>query len=345
MSNNYLDMLNKLKFNSSVGEKQKTNTTDPNMLTTYTKQFADKNPEYSIRVRLLFDMERGDPNPVCRNWHQFKSAKDGSWISIDCPQGRCPICNATYTVWGTGDAFAQDKLKEDRFMRSQTWYLNCYVIDNPVDPSQNGTVKIIKLNKPIMDVFKRATSGRDARRFGNNIFRLDDEGNTLVISIKDVRGQGGKRYPSFTDTYFADSEDSKADVANINDAMIEQIYSKTFNLGTYFKKSTPEEAEAVFKEHVYPAFADILDGGAKAAPVAESKVETPVSKPERKAPPMPTVPIRQTADDLDDDDLPFAAPDEPKVEEKKEPPAPTKDKATSDAEVNRLMDEYGIGSI
>jgi hypothetical protein len=301
MSNNYLDVLNKLKFNPNAGDKQKIGSADPNILTTYSKQFADKNPEYEIRIRLLFDMERSDPNPAVRNWHSFKSAKDGSWIGINCPAGRCPICNATFSVWSTGDAFAQDRLKKDRFMRSQNWYLNCYVVDNPVDPSQNGSVKIVKLNKPIMDVFKRATSGRDAKRFGNNIFRLDDGGNTLVISIKDVRGQGGDRYPNFTDTYFADAEDCKSDVASITDDMIEQIYKKTFNLGTYFKRSTPEEAEAVFREHVYPAFADILGGEKTTKPITEkAAVQEP---PRRKDPPMPTKPIADTS--IDDDELPF----------------------------------------
>lgn len=345
MSNNYLDMLNKLKFNSNVGEKQKTDSADPNVLQLYTRPYADKNPEYAIRVRLLFDMERGDPNPVVRNWHNFKSAKDGSWIGIDCPQGRCPICNGTYTVWSSGDAFAQDRLKKDRFMRNQTWYINCYVIDNPVNPSQNGTVKILKMNKPIMEVFKRATSGRDARRFGNNIFRLDEEGNTLVISIKDVRGQDNSRYPNFTDTYFADAEDSKDDVKNISDEMIDQIYSKTFNIGTYFKRSTVEEAEKIFKEHVYPAFVDILGGSDQPAnppppsAVVEQKTEEP---PKRKAPPMPTKPI---AADIEDDDLPFAPAPKDEPEAPKPPPAPTKDKATTDQEVDKLMSEYGLGDL
>ena len=336
-------MLNKLKFNSNVGEKQKTDSADPNALQLYTRPYADKNPEYTIRVRLLFDMERGDPNPVVRNWHNFKSAKDGSWIGIDCPQGRCPICNGTYTVWSSGDAFAQDRLKKDRFMRNQTWYINCYVIDNPVNPSQNGTVKILKMNKPIMEVFKRATSGRDARRFGNNIFRLDEEGNTLVISIKDVRGQDNSRYPNFTDTYFADAEDSKDDVKNISDEMIDQIYSKTFNLGTYFKRSTVEEAEKVFKEHVYPAFVDILGGDnhsvAQAKPAAAPE-EKPAEAPKRKAPPMPTKPIDA---DLQDDDLPFDP--EPEKEAPKPSPTPTKDKPTTDSQVDDLMKEYGIGDL
>ena len=343
MSNNYLDMLNKLKFNSTVGEKQKVDSGDNNILQLYTRQFADKNPEYSIRVRLLFDMERGDPNPIVRNWHNFKSAKDGSWVAIDCPQGRCPICNGTFTVWGSGDALAQDRLKKDRFMRSQTWYINCYVIDNPVNPSQNGTVKLLKMNKPIMDVFKRATSGRDARRFGNNVFRHDEEGNTLVISIKDVRGQDGSRYPNFTDTYFADAEDSKDDVKTISDEMVEQIYAKTFNLSTYFKRSTVEEAEKIFKEHVYPAFVDILGGEDKSSVqvkqvVSESK---PVEVQKRKSPPMPTKPIDT---DLQDDDLPFdPVPD--KETEEKPVPAPTKDKPTTDAQVDDLMKEYGIGDL
>ena len=345
-SNNYLDVLNKLKFNSTVGEKQKVSSADPNMLVLYRAPFADKNPEYEIRLRFLFDMERGDPNPICRNWHNFKSAKDGVFMSIDCPDGRCPICNGTYRVWQSGDAFAQDRLKKDRFMRNQTWYINCYVINNPVEPSQNGTVKILKMNKPIMEVFKRATSGRDAKRFGNNIFRLDEQGNTFVMAIKDVRGVGGQRYPQFSDSYFAEAEDCADDVKGINDDAIDRIYGNTFNLGTYFKKSTVEEAQKVFDEHVYPAFSDILGEGKDQQPAAPAQEKAEV-KPvqERRAPPMPTKPIK---DDLEDDDLPFDKPDDtppPAPEKAKKEPTPTKDKATSDEQVDDLLKEYGIGNL
>lgn len=354
-SNNYLDVLNKLKFNSAVGEKQKTSSADPNMLVLYRAPFADKNPEYEIRVRFLFDLSRGDPNPVCRNWHNFKSAKDGVFMSINCPEGRCPICNGTYRVWQSGDAFAQERLKKDRFMRDQTWYINCYVINNPVEPSQNGTVKIMKLNKPILEVFKRATSGRDAKRFGNNIFRLDQEGNTFVLAIKDVRGVGGQRYPQFSDSYFADAEDCADDVKDITDENIDQIYKKTFNLATYFKRPTTEEAQKVFEEHIYPAFADILGATEKPAPAPaaeEKKVEEVApAQPQRRAPPMPTKPVSADLDD-EDDELPFDPIEEkaPVAEKKPEPkqnktPAPTKDKATTDAKVNDLLAEYGIGNL
>lgn len=346
-SSNYLDVLNRLKFNSTVGEKQKTSSADPNMLVTYRAQFADKNPEYEIRVRFLFDMERGDPNPSCRSWHNFKSAKDGNFMSIDCPEARCPICNGTYKVWQSGDAIAQDRLKKDRFMRNQTWYMNCYVVSNPVEPSQNGTVKIIKMNKPIMEIFKRATSGRDAKRFGNNIFRLDSEGNTFVMTIKDIRGVGGQRYPQFTDSYFADAEECTDDVKNITDEDVEKIYSNTFNLATYFKKSTVEEAQRVFDEHIRPAFADILGGPAAPAPVQSQPVQKEEAPVARKAPPMPTKPIK---DDLDDDDLPFAEPDKDEPAEVEQPrkkpePKPTKDEPTTDKQVDDLMKEYGIGDL
>lgn len=332
MSSNYLDMLNKLKFNSSTDKQTKQSAGDPNILVTYQQQFADKNPEYEIRVRLMFDMQRGDPNPINRRWHQFKSAKDGSWISADCPAGRCPICNATYTVWQSGDAFGQNTLKEERFMAQTTAYLNCYVVSNPVSPEQNGTIKIIKLNKPILEVFKRATSGRDARRFGNNIFRLDSEGNTLVICVKDVRGQGNRRYPNFTETYFADAEDCKDDVANLTAEAIEGLYQKTFNLAEYFKRLTVEEAKKIYEEHMHPALAKFLDGEeqAPAASVSKQVVNE-----------VPAQPIKTVVEE--DDELPFA--DEPAMEPDSPPktPAPTKDAPTPDNKVDDLLKEYGIG--
>jgi len=341
MQNKYLDMLGKLKFDSGVGEKRSSSTGDPNIVLTYTTRFADKNPEYSIKLRFMFDMQRGDPNPVLRNWHQFKSEKDQNFMSIDCPNGRCPICNGTFTVWSSGDAFAREKLKKSRFMRQQTWYSNAYVIDNPVNPEQNGTVKVLKMNKPIMEAFKRATSGRDAKRFGMNVFRLDSEGNTFVINIKDVRGEGAQRYPQF-DCYFLDAEDSAADVAELNDAKIDELYKKTFDLSTFFKKPTVEEAQKVFDEHIRIAFPDILGGAAPApAPAPAPAAAAPAPKAEAKAVPMPTKPIVTTIDE-EEDDLPGFSAEE---EKPKPPPKPTKDKATSDAEVNKLMAEYGLDDL
>lgn len=353
MQNNYLDMLGKLKFDSGVGEKQKVSSGDPNIVVTYTTRFADKNPEYSIKLRFMFDMQRGDPNPVIRNWHQFKSEKDGNFMSIDCPAARCPICNGTFTVWSSGDAFAREKLKKSRFMRQQTWYLNAYVVDNPVNPEQNGSVKIIKMNKPIMEAFKRATSGRDAKRFGMNVFRLDAEGNTFVINIKDVRGEGNQRYPQF-DCYFLDAEDSAEDVAGLNDEKIEELYKKTFDLSTYFKKPSVEEVQKVFDEHVRIAFPDIL-GGVAPRPAAVVQ-EKPSPAPVAKSVPMPTKPLVSTVGD-DDDDLPgfdqhsgvatveHDSTTEIIATQHDNTPKPTKDKATSDEKVNELLAEYGISDL
>lgn len=332
MSSNYLDMLNKLKFNSSTDKPAKQSAGDPNILVTYQQQFADKNPEYEIRVRLMFDMQRGDPNPINRKWHQFKSAKDGSWISADCPAGRCPICNATYTVWQSGDAFGQNTLKEERFMAQTTAYLNCYVVSNPVAPEQNGTIKIIKLNKPILEVFKRATSGRDARRFGNNIFRLDSEGNTLVICVKDVRGQGNRRYPNFTETYFADAEDCKDDVANLTAEAIEGLYQKTFNLAEYFKRLTVEEAKKIYEEHMHPALAKFLTTGDDQAP--ETTIRREVAEAVQPS-------AKQTVVEEEEDELPFV--EEPADDVPPATPQPTKDKPTPDNKVDDLLKEYGIG--
>lgn len=350
MSTNYLDMLNKLKFSADVGDKQKTNTADPNILVLYRAQFADKNSDYEIRVRLLFDMDRGDPNPVVRNWHSFKSGKTGQWVQSDCADGRCPICNATFTVWQTEDPILRDKLKSGRFMRSDSWYINCYVIDNPVEPTQNGTVKILKMNKPILDVFKRATSGRDAKRFGSNIFRLDSEGNTLVISVKDVRG-GGSRYPQFTETYFADAEDSAEDVADLTTKETDAIYAKTFNLGTYFKKPTVDEATKFAVEHVYPAFPEVFgetgDQPVRSTPAKKHVVhEEPVVEDDPKIRRVPAHEADALVDEEKDDEPEFASEYDP--EEEAPPPPPTatfKKRASSDEEVDNLLKTYGVKAI
>ena len=120
----------------------------------------------------------------------------------------------------------------------------------------------------------------------------------------------------------------------ITDGMIEQIYSKTFNLGTYFKHSTVEEAEKVFKEHVYPAFANILGGDDHRASAPK-----PISEDVQ-----PTT-VKEEDDDLQDDNLPFDPVPDTKSEPSPSTPPPTKDKPTTDSQVENLKKEFGIGDL
>ena len=99
----------------------------------------------------------------------------------------------------------------------------------------------------------------------------------------------------------------------------------------------------MFDEHIRIAFPDILGGVAPAPAASPAPSEPKPAKAEAKAVPMPTKPIVSTIDESDDDLPGF---DKEEEEEKpKPPPKPTKDKATSDAEVNKLMAEYGLDDL
>ena len=69
-------------------------------------------------------------------------------------------------------------------MRSEKWLVNVYVVNDPVNPENNGKVKILRYGKQIHNIIMDAIEGEDAADLGPRIFDLGLTVLTLELKLR-----------------------------------------------------------------------------------------------------------------------------------------------------------------
>lgn len=152
----------------------------------------------SYVVRLLPNVT--DPSKTFFHYyaHGWESFATGQYISLISPQTfgeRDPIAEFRYQTNRSGTPADKNKVKA--ISRVEKWLVNVYVVDDPVNPENNGKVKIARYGKQLHNVIMEAISGEDSAELGEKIFDLGPEGNSLRIKVED---QGG--YPTYVSSKF-----------------------------------------------------------------------------------------------------------------------------------------------
>lgn len=201
----------------------------------------EKNKVYT--VRLLPNIQ----NPAESFYHYFTVGWDsfatGQYVYAVSPSSvgeRDPILEARFKLYKQGSE--EDKKKITNVKRAEKWLANVYVVDDPVNPENNGTNMIIRYGKQLDKIIRRAIDGEDADEFGARVFDLSSDGCNFKIDIED---QGG--YATYVSSRFIGA--GKANNLNLNENQIEDIYSNVFDLKNVFSIKSFAELEKMFKEH------------------------------------------------------------------------------------------------
>jgi hypothetical protein len=192
-----------------------------------------------IRLRLLPDFATNPASlaPFTHHFHGVISAATGKYAAITCPPA-CPVCQHGREEWRRTN-------KRPAWSHQMEHLINAYVLDNPINSTQNRTVKVLKFRQQIKAILDEALTGRDATEIGRRLFFLDDGGRTFVIHAE-RKGDWPVYDRSFIDT----ATRSKLDVADLSRADMEAIYAQSRPLADIFPPATPEEAETWFQTHV-----------------------------------------------------------------------------------------------
>lgn len=95
--------------------------------------------------------------------HGFKGAT-GKWYFENCPTTKdndCPVCAANkdivegYGGWDSTPKDVKDGVIRNR-KRKLSYYSNIYIVDDPENPENNGTVRLFKYGTKIFDKIKLA---------------------------------------------------------------------------------------------------------------------------------------------------------------------------------------------
>ena len=214
-------------------------------------------------------------------WESLATGQYVQYLSPQTFQEVDPILQDRYKLF-KGSAADQERAKIIK--RTERHIVNFYVVDDPVNPENNGTVKILSYGKQLGEIINEAIDGEDAEEFGEKIFDLSPAGCNLRIKVDD---QGG--YANYTKSKFLSPSD-----LNLSESDIERIYGEVHPLKTFFPTKSHSEILSLYDEHFL-----VNDNEEANLPEAKSSNSGPPS-------PKPTVdrvsPVRDESDDSDESD-------------------------------------------
>ena len=129
--------------------------------------------------------------------------------------------------------------------------VNVYVIDDPSNPDNNGTVKILryssKVNKageptsPLYGKIHNSIFGDEKDDIGKRAFDLTGDGVTFAIKVEENQG-GWNDYSNSTFKFPSD--------IGLSESQIKEIYEQTYNLEEFIPEvKTDEELKALLDQH------------------------------------------------------------------------------------------------
>lgn len=215
-------------------------------------------------------------------WNSFATGQYTSAISLQSFGERDPIAEERYKILRTGTE--EEKEKAKAIMRSEKWLVNVYVVNDPVNPENNGKVKMLRYGKQIHNIIMDAIEGEDAADLGPRIFDLGPNGVSFRVKVEK---QGD--YPTYVSSKFAmpgaidglDEEDHKS------------IYDGVFDLSSVFPVKSADELKTMMDEHYF-----VRDSSSNVNAVAEQVVvDTPIES-------VPTTePVVESKKDDDEDEV------------------------------------------
>lgn len=168
----------------------------------------------------------------------------------------CPINRYQSNIKNNGSAYEKEQMAK-RLWWSRGWYCNVYVVNDPVNPENNGKVKVLSLNKTLWTIVENAMqgglddewsqmasdadpSGREIRlNVGRMIFDLTDNGINLNIQV----GRQGE-WADYKQSRFTRQKAKLGFTEEQQKEILEQCQDVT----TIEKEMTADEIYAKFKE-------------------------------------------------------------------------------------------------
>lgn len=225
------------------------------------KFVAPKDGENVYLLRILPYAKEGNEG-VRKTFHHYikyfwedDMGKRHNILSRKTFNEQCPIDKYYWNIRTNGSQYEKDQLK--RLKRMEGWYANVLVVNDPVTPANNGTVKVVSFNKPLYQKIETALNGGlDAEwseqataanpdgkeiniRVGRMVLDLTDNGiNFEVHATK--RGQ----WNNYDDSRFS----YKGRKLELTREQQEEILNSCSDVTTIEKEKQPDEIYTEFKE-------------------------------------------------------------------------------------------------
>ena len=246
-------------------------------------------PGNTYTVRLL--PFASDPSKTFFHYfqHGWNSFATGQYVSAVSPQtfgDRDPIGETRYKLYRGNES---EKAQAGKIIRSEKWLANAYIVNDPVNPDNNGTVMILRYGKQLHKVIANAIEGDDAAELGPRIFDLGEGGCNLKIVVEK---QGD--YPTYVSSKFS----FPSEIPGMDDEKVKTIHDSVYKLDDTFSVKSYDELKQMVDEHIY------CSADTEESTVVEPAV-TPAPTPvvETKSAPAPAAPVEDKKDDDEIKDL------------------------------------------
>ena len=194
-------------------------------------------------------------------WTSFATGQYINQISPNTWGERDPIAEARYRLSKTGSE--EEKSKAAAIMRRENWMVNVYVVNDPVNPDNNGTIKLLRFGRQL-HIIMEAMQGEEAEDFGPRIF---DVANGCDFRVK-VEKQGD--YPTYVSSKFGLPKTLNTDYQG----GVEAIHNDAHDLESVFTVKSYDELKETLNEHFFCVSNDEESASTTTAPVAAAPVVT-----------------------------------------------------------------------
>ena len=151
----------------------------------------------------------------------------GGWFIDNCLTtvgDKCPVCEHNSTLWNSGVEANKEIVRKQK--RRLSYVANIYVISDPSNPENEGTVRLYKFGKKIFDKISEVMNPEFPDETPLNPFDLW-KGANFKLKIRNVEG-----YRNYDKSEFAD----KTALLDGDDDKLEAIYIKEHSLKDFTDK-------------------------------------------------------------------------------------------------------------
>ena len=189
---------------------------------------VDKSGTGSAVIRFLPAPADHELPYVLRYAHGFQNKTSGKWLIENCPttMGQntpCPICERNSELWNTGLESNKTIVRERK--RGLSYFSNIYVVNDPVNPENNGKVFLFRFGPKIFEKITNKISPEFADETPVNVFDFWEGANFRLKAVK-VAGQRSYDHSSW-DTEGPLFKCASEDELN---SKLEEVYNSEYSL-------------------------------------------------------------------------------------------------------------------
>jgi hypothetical protein len=232
-----MSTFNTKMFDSIKNALQK-NTTQSNL-----KNIMKFEKDKTYTVRLVPNISQPEKTFFHYYTYDWSSFSTGQYTSIVSPTTfgqKCPMTDTKYRLLRNGNE--EEKAKANLLRRNERWLVNAYVVDDPTNPENNGTMKIIRYGKQLHKIISDAIDGEGSEDFGPRIFDLSENGVNFKIKCE----QQGDYI-----TYVSSKFSLPRKIEGLAEDKMEDVYNSVLDLTSVIPTKSQDEIVQSLDEHFF----------------------------------------------------------------------------------------------